>query len=216
MSKVIVLADHRFAAPSRERAAISARSAAVRPTRVATSVASNAVHHSDGMRSRCHHFDSCEEVDPIAAAAAGRDGQRSMMDRKVVGESIMHPALRRFVLTDKDGLSADLWTACPDNAGMTEKPAISDFKSLFLARTKFAREASGKSQQEMAAALGLEQSHYAKYETRSPLPHHLIVPFCTLCEITPAWLYSAAIPNRDREPRRRRAVATRAKKASAG
>ncbi|PPQ42123.1 hypothetical protein CKO39_18205 [Rhodopseudomonas palustris] len=56
----------------------------------------------------------------------------------------------------------------------------------------------------MADALGVEQSHYAKYETRSPLPHHLIVPFCTLCEITPAWLYSAAITGAERKPRRRR------------
>ncbi|WP_146090435.1 helix-turn-helix domain-containing protein [Rhodopseudomonas palustris] len=203
MSKVIVLADHR-AAPFRERAAISARSAAVSPAAITGGAASNSVHHSDGIRSRCHHFDSCDGVAPIASAAAGRDDQRSMMARNVVGESIMHPALRRFVLTDKDGLSADLWTSCPDNAGMTEKPAISDFKSMFLARTKFAREASGKTQQEMADALGVEQSHYAKYETRSPLPHHLIVPFCTLCEITPAWLYSAAITGAERKPRRRR------------
>lgn len=56
----------------------------------------------------------------------------------------------------------------------------------------------------MADALGLEQSHYAKFETRSPMPHHLIIQFCTLCEITPAWLYSAAIPVKQTPPRKRR------------
>lgn len=83
----------------------------------------------------------------------------------------------------------------------------STFKRQFVARTKLAREKSGRSQEEMAADLGLAQSTYHKYEVRTPLPHHLVLPFCTLCQITPEWLYTAAVRLESAKTRRARSAA---------
>jgi transcriptional regulator with XRE-family HTH domain len=80
----------------------------------------------------------------------------------------------------------------------------SEFKRMFLARTAIAREKAGFTQDSMAQALGMEQSKYSKYETRSVLPHKLIIPFCFLCGITPAWLYTAAVEVSQPKPRKSR------------
>lgn len=87
---------------------------------------------------------------------------------------------------------------------MSKPQPDSQFKSLFLARTALAREKAGFTQESMAEALGMEQSKYSKYEVRTELPHHLIVPFCSLCEISMAWLFTAAVEVREPKPRRRR------------
>lgn len=54
------------------------------------------------------------------------------------------------------------------------------FNISFLKRTKEAREKLRWSQTFVADALGIPFERYKKYETRSPLPHYLIVKFCTL------------------------------------
>lgn len=77
-------------------------------------------------------------------------------------------------------------------------------KEQFLARTAFAREAAGLSQEEMAKELGIEQSLYSKYEIRSPLPHDLVLAFCALCDVTPGWMYTANVPARVKAKRTRR------------
>lgn len=58
---------------------------------------------------------------------------------------------------------------------MPQSPA--QYRDLFIARTRQARLALGWSQKDMAAALGISEASYQKYETRSMLPHHLIPKF---------------------------------------
>lgn len=60
-------------------------------------------------------------------------------------------------------------------AGMATTQAL--FREAFCARVQELREASGLSQAEMATTLGIPLDRYKKYETRTPLPPHLIEPF---------------------------------------
>jgi transcriptional regulator with XRE-family HTH domain len=65
----------------------------------------------------------------------------------------------------------------------TISPSVA--KSEIVARTKALRAASGHSQQSMADALRISFEAYKKYETRSPLPHHLMAAFTAIvnCDI---------------------------------
>lgn len=63
---------------------------------------------------------------------------------------------------------------------MCDHPAPSDFARRFCDRVRRAREARGLTQAEMAQALGIRLKTYEKYETRSPLRHHLIEPFAAI------------------------------------
>lgn len=67
---------------------------------------------------------------------------------------------------------------------MKDDDGASGFKAAFTSRTQELRERRGFSQREMAVALGVETSAYAKYESRSFLPHHLIPRFCAICNIS--------------------------------
>lgn len=54
------------------------------------------------------------------------------------------------------------------------------FARGFCTRVRAHRLACGFSRAEMARALGVTIAAYEKYETRSPLPHHLIEPFAVI------------------------------------
>ena len=54
------------------------------------------------------------------------------------------------------------------------------YRKAFCQRLKAAREAAGYTQITFAKELGLERDTYAKYESRSLLPHHLIPRVCQL------------------------------------
>lgn len=72
-------------------------------------------------------------------------------------------------------------------------PISSEFKAKFIARTQKARERAGLTQDEIAEQLGMKQSKYHKYESRSILPHYLIPDFCLQTKVTLEWLYTSAI-----------------------
>jgi hypothetical protein len=157
------------------------------------------------MLSRCHHLETAGAPAPRSAAIASREGHSSMMDRNEA-KSVMPNPLRQLVLKGKDILSADMGIIQRHNVLMSKAQPDSQFKSLFLARTALAREKAGYTQGSMAEALGMEQSKYSKYEVRTELPHHLIIPFCSLCDVSPAWLFTAVVEAREPRPRRRRSV----------
>jgi DNA-binding XRE family transcriptional regulator len=90
-------------------------------------------------------------------------------------------------------MSRDGDIAVGQNVFMAKDPVASEFKGKFIARTAKAREKAGFSQEKMAADLGVAQSKYHKYESRSLLPHYLLVPFCMLTKVTPEWMYTSAI-----------------------
>ena len=72
----------------------------------------------------------------------------------------------------------------------------------FLGRVRAAREATGMTQAQMALVLGIKQSAYEKYETRTPLPHHLIKRFAAVTGVDVEELFErgdpgAAVPERE-------------------
>lgn len=72
-----------------------------------------------------------------------------------------------------------------------------EFLADFLGRTTAARKLKFKTQWEMAEALGMgreQQSTYSKWESRSPLSHHLIQQFCRICDVRVDWLLTGDGP----------------------
>jgi transcriptional regulator with XRE-family HTH domain len=74
------------------------------------------------------------------------------------------------------------------------------FWESFCARVKLARERRGLTQEEVANVLDIAQGLYKHYESRSPLPHHLIPKFCLLCAISIDWLYTGRNPGFSAQP----------------
>ena len=68
--------------------------------------------------------------------------------------------------------------------------AVSEFNAGFRRRTKLARENAGFTMDSMAAALVIPRATYAKYENRSPMPHHLVVRFAIITDVDIDWLYT--------------------------
>lgn len=208
----IVLLLH---ATSRSRAAKAARSSAVTPASTARGIAKITDHQSAAILFRCHHLLTKREshlrpVAVISSASSSRDGHRSITARNETS-SDMQISLRQTVLNCKPILSRDLGIVAGQNVLMSDKTAASDFKKHFTARTAFAREKAGFTQESMAEALGIKQTKYHKYEARSLMPHYLVPRFCTLCRVTPEWLYTAAVEvpvvvkRRRKAPRRKAA-----------
>jgi transcriptional regulator with XRE-family HTH domain len=55
-----------------------------------------------------------------------------------------------------------------------------NFDRAFCARVRAAREARNMTQADIARALGISLGAYQKYETRTPLPHHLVEEFAKI------------------------------------
>jgi transcriptional regulator with XRE-family HTH domain len=68
---------------------------------------------------------------------------------------------------------------------MSEHAPLSSsvFRAVFCARIKSLRQASGMTQAEMADILGVGAEAYRTYESRVPLPHHLIEQFARVTGI---------------------------------
>ena len=90
-----------------------------------------------------------------------------------------------------------------------------------IERTRGARLKSGHSQEEVAKALGINQSSYKWYEVRNPIDHKFIPRFCAIVRITETQLFNDAellnlslrTPRPVRTPRRKQPK-RRAKSAS--
>jgi len=70
------------------------------------------------------------------------------------------------------------------------KVSKSAHKASFVQRVQTARERRGMSQEEMAAALAVAKSPYAKYETRSLMPHHMVPTFLAITGASWEWLFT--------------------------
>lgn len=196
-------------APSR-REANDARTSDVTPALEALGSPQIDDQDPEGIRSRCHHLLTLRESTPISEASASRVGQRSSTARNE--EISMPECLRQTVLDCQATLSVERTAGLGQTVLMAQtaldKQAASEFKAKIIARTALARENAGKTQEEMAAALGILQSKYHKYESRSILPHYLLPNFCLICGIGVEWMYTAPIeikPLQTKKKRRRNA-----------
>lgn len=159
------------------------------PAWAARSVANIGDHHSAGIESRCHHFETAEAPAPMSDAIASREGQSSITDRKEVG-SDMGIVLRQSVLRCKANVSHDCGRPLGQNVPMDEQLTATAYKADFLGRVKAAREARYDTQEAVGEVLGIKQSIYSKYEVRSFMPHRLVPRFCKACGVTTDWLFS--------------------------
>lgn len=208
MGDIICLSDHARASKTVSREAKEVSSSAVTPAAAAFSVASNEAHHSAGMLSRCHHFDTAEAVAPISAAIASRAPQASLAPHNSITDRKdeicdMPQTLGQTVLKRKDFLSLDGSRPLGHTVRMAESDEESLYKQEFMARVKHARVARGWKQWQAADAMGIPQDKYKQYEGRSLMPHYLIGRFCLVCLVDPQWLLTG---HGDRAPKPIRVV----------
>lgn len=175
------------------RAAIRAKTPAVRDARSAVPVFKIGFHHSAGMRSRCHHLLTCAAVTPLStsAAQASRVGQSSMIERNELKSAVIAGSnLGQIVLDCKPAMSCDCGPDRGLNPAMPDDPTASEFKHRFIERVREAR-AARFTQNQISKLLGIAQDTYKQYETRSFLPYHLLPRFCLLCGISVESLFEA-------------------------
>lgn len=100
--------------------------------------------------------------------------------------SRMDILIRPFVLNGKSMVSSDFTHGDSSNVLMGK----SDFKQQFMDRVRQAREARHLNQEQMATLLGIKQSKYHKYESRSYMPHDLVPLFCLAAGVEEHWLFT--------------------------
>jgi len=71
----------------------------------------------------------------------------------------------------------------------------SKYRDAFCGRIKAAREAVELTQEEMAHALDTTQGTYKQYETRSLMPHHIMVQFCRITGSHPWYILTGQPPH---------------------
>lgn len=197
------------------RAAQSVIIWAVTPAWPARSVDRIGDHHSAGILSRCHHFDTAGALAPMSDAMPSLDGQSSISERNDVG-FVMANHLRQSVLNGKTNVSRACGRSLGQNVLMDRPQSESEYKAAFLGRVRAARKSRFKAQEDLCEVLGLAQPKYGKYEVRSLMPHSLVPRFCLACGVSTDWLFGLkgaagpawepvyAVPKPRKAPRRAR------------
>lgn len=170
------------------RAAISMSLSEVTPASRARSVDKIADHLSEGMLSRCHHFETADERAAMSEASASLEGQSSITARKDRISRVMPRCLGQLVLKRKDILALDGKKFLGHNVRMADSDAEAQFKQEFIERVATARVATGKKQWQVAELLNVPQDHYKHWEKGRLMPHHLIGRFCLVTNVDPIWL----------------------------
>lgn len=168
------------------RAASSVIIEADKPASPALAVPRIGAHHSAGILSRCHHFDTAEAPAPISAAISSRDGHSSITDRKEV--VTITQSLGQPVLKSKVKVSHDLVAGFGEYAAMADRMSETEEKLAFIQRVKLARTARFDTQKPMLTILGIDQGTYKQYETRTPLPYRYLPKFCAATGVDLEWL----------------------------
>lgn len=160
----------------------------VTPDFRARSVDRIADHLSEGMLSRCHHFETAEDRTAISDARASFEGQSSITSLKDLISVAIPRRLGHLVLKRKDKVALDARKFLGHNVRMAESEAEKQFKQEFIERVATARVATGKKQWQVAELLNVPQDHYKHWEKGRLMPHHLIGRFCLVTNVDPVWL----------------------------
>ena len=183
----IIIELHHARASTVSRAARDVRTSADRDFSRAFSDARTEAHHSAGILSRCHHFETAGTAAPTSAAIASREGHNSITALNV-GKSVMTRLIGHLVLKRKAILSLDADLSLGHTVRMADSETETEYKQSFIARVAQARIARNMKQWQIAEAMGIAQDKYKQYESRSLLPHHMIGRFCIICRVEPEWL----------------------------
>lgn len=87
-------------------------------------------------------------------------------------------------------LSLDDMSRHKENMDMPKRMTPARYREAFCSRLKNLRESAGYTQKEVALELGIDKDTYAKYESRSLLPHHLITQVAELFYVDVVFLLS--------------------------
>lgn len=79
-----------------------------------------------------------------------------------------------------------------DMKGTRKASTPSQWRDQFIERVRAARIVSGRKPIEVAAALGVNIDTYNRWETRALLPHHLVMPFCSITGADPVMLLTGS------------------------
>lgn len=178
----------RHRAASKEAAASSASVSARKPLARATRVLSIDFQRSEGMLSRCHHFLTAGTEAPTSSAIASFEGQNPITSRKELGRADMADGLGQSVLKSKAKMSRAVEPVLVDYVSLMDRMTETEEKLFFIGRTKAARVARFKTQNDICELLSVEQGTYKQYETRTPLPYRYIKKFCIACGVEIDWL----------------------------
>jgi ribosome-binding protein aMBF1 (putative translation factor) len=179
---------HAHALGQSSRAANTVNRSEVTPADRAVSVDKIADHLSEGMLSRCHHFETAEDRAAISDARASFDGQSSITSLNDFISFAMPRRLGQLVLKRKDKVALDGKKFLGHTVRMSESDAEKQFKQEFIERVATARIATGKKQWQVAELLNVPQDHYKHWEKGRLMPHHLIGRFCLVTNVDPVWL----------------------------
>jgi hypothetical protein len=215
MGIVVPFAGHRHkrtSAGSRlagARAASSTKRSAVKPTRLAVSVESSALHHSSGIRSRCHHFRAEARGAPIFDARSPGDFQSPMTARNELSDPDMESSLGHDVLNLKSILSYDCGACIGQNGRMQARTSKTAEEAAYIERTRRARSMKFHGQKPVYTFLGVDQGSYKHWETSRPMPREYVPKFCLITECSMEWLLTGegdppALPKPEDKPRARR------------
>lgn len=175
----------------------SASRSAVTPASRALGSAATADHHSEGIRSLCHHLRTRSWPAPVSSASILRFGQSAMTERKdlisratdelsdmIASMGPAVPNVKAMLSRDSGSIAGQVVPMAEAGEELTEKRWRADFKRRL-------REARGpRSQQDMADLLGLTRDAYSKYEgsRETDFPTRLIPKFCKICGVKVEWL----------------------------
>ncbi len=165
------------------RAASRAKSSALTPAACTGSARSTAAHHSAGMLSRCHHFETADAPAPMPAAMASREGQSSMIERN----EIMPATMGQFVPCVKAIMSRDPQERSGHNVFMA-KDDFDLIESAFCAafQKRLRDIQASRSDAGMAELLGVNVDRYKKWKNRpgSRFPPFLLPRLANIGEMT--------------------------------
>lgn len=192
MNNVVRLRLRHARTSAGSRAAKRASNSAVTPATIARSSVTSSDQYSGGIKSLCHHLETCvAETFGISAASAMREPmevpQSSIIARNDP-KSAMPAFLGPTVLKSKALASLDWGLSVGHTVRMADSETDREYKQRFTKRIADARISRGWKQWEAAQALDIPQDKYKQYEGRSLMPHRLIVRFALICRVDPVWL----------------------------
>lgn len=170
-----------------ERAANSVNKSADSPAESALLERNIGSHHSDGMVLRSDHLRTASRVCPISEAISSNEPQSATTSRKF---ETMENDLGHLVPKCKANLSHDHNKKMGHNVLLMpnkRQPSTALLRGI-CARTKFAREALGVTQEQMATWLLTVQGTYKHWEKRTPIPRDREALFCHHAGVTRDWL----------------------------
>ena len=85
-------------------------------------------------------------------------------------------------------MSRDLPQLVPENCLMAKPQSSPKYRNAVMTRVYSARAKADRTQEDIAYLLGIDQTTYAKYETRSVLPMRYVRAFCLATNVSVEWL----------------------------